>query len=722
MAASAGLAQESGGAVALPEIDVVGQGAQGSNPESPIKAEGYVAKSSVVGAKTQTPLAEVPQSISTVTRQQLDDRNVQSLTAAVNYTAGVRTNTSGFEPRFDSFFVRGFDQTYGGLFRDGLREQNAPFAIFKAEPYGLEGVSILKGPASALYGGGSPGGVIDMTTKRPTFEPFGEVEGQFGNNDRYQGQFDLGGPAGADGTFAYRFTGLFRKSETDFPGVPDDKVYIAPAFTWKSDDTKFTLLAEYSHIKTGTNLAYYNDVVDGHAHVTKILSGDPSFNAMLQDQARLGYEFEHTFSPAVTFRQNFRYAHIDVDAEYIDIDTGAITPGVTEVGRTAGAIADRLDSFALDNQVELKATTGAIGHTLLAGVDVQYADLTDKTGSASSTDHPEWVSPLPLDPIKYGGHIYSPDDTDTNLRQKQRQVGLYAQDQLKLGQFVATLGLRHDWVRTKSFIRPTEANGYEADELTQPDKKLTGRAGLTYLGPYGISPYVSYATSFASTLGVTTYGLVEPLKPTTGEQVEAGVKFAPPGYNAVVTASVFDITQKNMVQTVGQITKQIGEVTAKGFELEATGSLDNGLSFTAAYAYLDQKIVKGDVGEATPENPIPTSTTGNRPSAIPAHSASLWVTYDFRPDTALDGLSLGGGARYTGETWADNENSFKNKSSLLFDAVAKLQLERIDPKLKGASLQLNARNLFDKTVTTCQEGFCYRDEGRQVIASLRYRW
>ncbi|MET0313564.1 MAG: TonB-dependent siderophore receptor, partial [Hansschlegelia sp.] len=88
----------------------------------------------------------------------------------------------------------------------------------------------------------------------------------------------------------------------------------------------------------------------------------------------------------------------------------------------------------------------------------------------------------------------------------------------------------------------------------------------------------------------------------------------------------------------------------------------------------------------------------------------------------LDGLSLGGGARYTGRSWGDDENTFRNRSFLLFDAVAKVQLERIDPRFKGVTLQVNARNLFDKTVTTCQSSYCYRDEGRQVLASLRYRW
>ncbi|WP_051091224.1 TonB-dependent siderophore receptor [Methylopila sp. M107] len=689
-----------GGSTQLEEISVEGQGAAGggtgSNPNSPLKADGYVAKSNTSATKTATPLVEVPQSVSTVTRQQLDDRNVQSLVSSMAYTPGVRSNSSGFDPRFDTFYIRGFDATYDGIFRDGLREQNASFAIFKTEPYGLDGVSILKGPSSSLYGGGSPGGVVDLTTKRPTFTPFGEVQAQIGNNDRRQGQFDFGGPIGDSDTLAYRFTGVVRDSDTDVPGTPDDKVYLAPAFTWKpNDDTTLTVLSEYSRIRTGANLAYYNDAT---GHVTKIFSGDPSFNAMKQEQARIGYEFERKITPDVTFRQKFRYAHVDVDAEYIDILE--ITPGAATAPRGAGAIRDRIDSLNLDNQIEAKTVTGPVSHTLLAGFDTLYADYSDRYG------YTEDVSPIKLKPLTYGGYIWAPYNSSGNLRQKQRTFGLYAQDQMKFDKFVLTLGARNDWVETKS-------DYWRANEKSQQnDGKLTGRAGLTYLGPWGINPYVSYATSFAPTLGSSAGGSA--FVPTTGEIYEAGVKFAPPDLNLALTASVFDITQQNVVRTdPNNVNRSIqtGELRSKGFEFEATGSLARGLSFTGGYAYLEPEIVKGEPG-----------TDGNQTSSIPKHSASLWLDYDFQPGTALSGLSVGGGARYTGVSFGDDENTYKNKAFLLFDASLKFDFERVAPRLKGVALQVNARNLANKDIATCEQGYCYRDEGRQVIASLKYRW
>ena len=702
----------------LEEIIVEGRGGAwvgGSNPDSPLKAEGYVAASSDAGTKTQTPLREVPQLISTVTRQQLDDRNVQSLTSAIAYTPGVRTNASGIEPRFDTFYVRGFSAYDQGVFRDGLREVNGPFFTFNTEPYGLDGVSILKGPSSSLYGGATPGGLVDITTKRPTFEPFGEVQTQIGNNDRRQGQFDVGGPIGDGKEFAYRVTGLLRESDTDVPGTPDDKVYIAPAFTWKpNEDTRFTVLSEYSRIRTGANLYYYNDYRKGRPFVTDIYSGDPAYNAFRQEQARIGYELEHKFSDAVTVRQKLRYAHVDGDAEYVDINN--IRPGANFAGRTAGAIAGRLDTLNVDNQLEVKGDTGPVSHTLLMGVDAQYSDIIDKWGSANSKQNPEWVSRIRLNPLTYGGYIWSPNDNDINAHQKQFNLGAYAQNQMKIGQFLATVGFRNDWVDTETHNRLARRPANQ--HLDQDDNAFTGRVGLTYIGPFGLNPYVSYGTSFAPELGVNK-ATRQPFAPTKGEQYEAGVKFAPANANLTVTASVFDITQQNVVRTApgGFGSIQTGEIRSKGFELEATASLAEGLSLTGGYAYLEPEITKGEAkSKGYP------GTSGKQVSAIPNHAATLWTNYDFQASSPLSGLGVGFGARYTGKTYGDDENTFRNKAYLLLDAAIKFDFERVAPRLKGLALQINARNLADKDVRTCEQGACYHDESRQVIASLRYRW
>ena len=120
----------------------------------------------------------------------------------------------------------------------------------------------------------------------------------------------------------WRRAGLYRDANTEQIGVPDDRAYIAPAFTWKPDeDTKLTILGEYSRTKSGGTAAYYNTTdAQGRRHITDYFTGDPSFNDFIQHQGRLGWEFEHTFDSGLTFRQNFRVSKLDVDAQFVASD------------------------------------------------------------------------------------------------------------------------------------------------------------------------------------------------------------------------------------------------------------------------------------------------------------------------------------------------------------------------------------------------------------------
>jgi len=153
-----------------------GSAATSGGGGGPSGVTGYVARVSPTATKTNTPLIETPQSVSVVTREQLNDRNVQDLAQAIAYTPGVSSSVFGFDPRYDAFYIRGFSATYNGIFRDGLRLNAVGLTIPRSEPYGLEAVTILRGPASGLYGLGSPGGIVDQTPKRPDFVPFCEEQ------------------------------------------------------------------------------------------------------------------------------------------------------------------------------------------------------------------------------------------------------------------------------------------------------------------------------------------------------------------------------------------------------------------------------------------------------------------------------------------------------------------------------------------------------------------
>jgi iron complex outermembrane receptor protein len=674
-----------------------------------ITAEGYVGISSATGAKVDTPFLETPQSISSVTEQQLKDRNPQSLLETLAYTPGSRVGAYGFDPRFDAFFVRGFDVTYTGVFRDNLRQPGAGFALFKNEPYGLEGVSILRGPSSALYGSSSAGGLYNLITKRPTEETLREVQVQYGSHERYQGQFDFSGPVNETDPVYYRLTGLLRDSDTEQVSVKDDRIYIAPALSWIPDEgTKLTLLSEYSRSKTGGTAANFTWVDNNDIpHYTDFFSGDPSFNDSVQDQGRLGWEFEHDFDNGLTFRQNFRVSSLQIEADYV-YGFGQLVPNVAGSGtygfrRASGVLDERLTAAVMDNQLEYKFETGVFDHTLLAGIDAQKLRYVALAGGGTAP-------PInTLDP-NYGGTIARPDFS-SRTEQDQWQLGTYVQDQIRYDAWTLTLGGRYDWISTDTDT--TDLTTDTTSSSSQSDKKFSGRVGLTYETDFGLAPYISYSTAFSPNIGIDN-DTGQPLQPTESEQQEIGIKYLLPNSNTLLTAAVFNIDQENGVvwEVINSVNTQVQrDMRSRGFELEATTSLDNGLSLTAAYSYNDVKIKDGS-----------SVTTGKYVSSTPFHTASVWAHYVMPEDGLLDGLSVGGGARFVGSSYGNDQNTIRNGSRVFFDASIGYDFAAIDKKYEGLQLQVNATNLFDRRDITCTSNYCYRDQGRTVIGSLRYNW
>ncbi|MVT68553.1 TonB-dependent siderophore receptor [Bradyrhizobium pachyrhizi] len=656
---------------------------------------GYVATASTAGTKTSTALIETPQSLSVVTQKELRDRNVQTLKDAVSYTPGVTTTAFGYDPRFDSFYIRGFDATYTGIYRDGLRQGGGNFAIPKIEPYGLDSVSILRGPASGLYGLGSPGGIVDVTTKRPPLTAFDEVQLQGGTYDRYQGSFDVGGPVPGSDQLYYRLTGLLRDAKTWYPGNDDDRAYIAPALTWRPDaDTSFTILSEYQSSRTAASIGNFR-TPDGQ--LTNIYSNDPAFSAMDQKQYRIGYAFEHNVDDVWTVRQNFRFYQVDVDAKYTQIDS--IDSGTNLASRSAWRILDSFNTVTLDNQAEAKFMLGAIKNTVLLGVDYGHSYYNDKIGYGPAPD-------LNLQTMNYGAQAIATPAFSIFNKQSTDEVGVYAQDQAKLGGFILTLNGRQSWVSQ------TTTAGLDGVPSTQKATDFTGRAGLSYVFDNGIAPYISYATAFAPQVGVDASGL--PFKPTTGEQKEVGIKYQMPQIAVLLTAAVFDITQDNVLRTDPNnmaFQAATGQVESKGVELEAKLALKQGFDLTAAYTHLNVVITQG--------NP---DTTGNQLSGIPSNSFAAFGKYTFQSGVPVEGLGLGLGVRYIGTNFGNDQNTFQNAATTLFDAVIDYDLGRLDRRFLGATMRVNATNLFDTHYQTCQSGYCYAGERRQVIGTLSYRW
>ncbi|PDT79867.1 TonB-dependent siderophore receptor [Sinorhizobium sp. BJ1] len=686
-AQTASPAAASDGATALQTLVV--QGGEGTEGvEGVVETEGYVAKSGRTATKTDTPVAETPQSMSTVSRKQLDDRKPQNLSEAVSYTPGVRIGQYGAEPRFDAFKVRGIDLTYTGIFRDGLRQISSPNGLFRLEPYGVEAISILRGPAGSIYGASSSAGIVDIISKRPTEEQFREVEMQYGSYGRVQGAFDFSGPIDAENTVLYRLTGLARDARSEISAIKDDRLFIAPAMTWQPDEgTKLTVLGEYMDSTTGGTWGYINRYGPAGTSIgaTPVYGGDERFNDFDQEQARIGYELEHALSDNVTLYHKLRFSDLSTQQEWVYADF----PGIVKEDNSG---------VASDTYLKTDFETGALDHQLITGVDYSYMKYKSLQGSGPDLFTDDFT--------------YAPETTYKET-QRQNSVGIYAQDQIEYGAWRLMAGLRHDWLNSE-FTTDSSA-GFA--HYSRDDSETTGRIGLGYVTPWNVMPYISYGTSFVANPGVilATGGASQQAKPTIGEQVEVGVKYALPDHNALITASLFNIDQENasVYETSSGVNllRQL-DLRSRGFELEATASLDNGLSLIAAYSYNDVKITK-----------LTAETEGNQLNSTPYHTFSLWADYEFQSG-ALEGLGMGAGVRYLGSSFGDNQNTpvLDNEARTFVDASLRYDLGKLNPSMDGVRLQVNATNLLDEVKQICTTGFCYFDEGRKVVGSVRYRF
>ena len=669
--------------------------------------QGYVAKESAAGTKTSTPLRKTPQSISVITREQMDDQAAASVADALSYSSGVLTNYRGNSNRNDEIIARGF--RYAPKFLDGLSYglSGQAGAAGQVDPWLLERVEMIHGPASVLYGQVNPGGIVAMTSKRPTAQSIHKVQLSTGNQHLGEAAFDFGGKLNDDNTLFYRLNGI---ASTKHEFVKDNKqqrMAIAPAITWLPNaDTSFTLLTMYQNEPK----AGYRNFLPASGTLKESSAGyipydfnvsDPSFNEAKREQTSIGYIFEHNLNDNLSFTQNLRYSNMDESYKYLVYTFDADNDH--SINRRPQHDKIKSKELGLDNQLKATFETGNIAHTVLGGLDYKWSDVDNKLWRDSGDQYIlDWANPTRIS-------INESDLTlTTSTRKKLDQVGVYLQDQLEWNQWNLLLSGRHDWSEVRTQDRTDNS------QTQQNDDKFTGRAGLLYAFDNGISPYVSYSTSFEPNLNSGAPG-TDPFKPTTGEQTEVGVKYQPVGWDAVFTVSAFDITQKNITayNSVTGYNEQIGKVRSKGIETEAHAQITPEIKLLAAYTYTDA---------VTKESSI-TERIGHSPSSIPRHAASAWGSYTFL-DGVLSGFTLGSGVRYTGTAPADEIGVDKVPHYTLYDAMAKYELGEAANSLRGTTLQLNVNNIADKHyVASCSnESACFYGSGRTIVASVSYSW
>ena len=651
-------------------------------------------KSAVAESKT-------PQVIDTVSAQQIAQRHANSVNEILRYVPGVSTELRGNTTYMSEYKIRGFSvdqEFYNGLQLPYNVTGNTKARI---DPLLIESVDILKGPSSVLYGGGSPGGLVNIQGKKPQKTAHTELGFNTGNRNLKEGYLDSTGQI-ADSDWNYRLLGKATENDDQPHTTRYENYLVAPSVTWEPDSkTRLTVdaLAQNSPSLSPSNplpLAYlrskYADRRD--------YAGD-EWSGFKQRQWMLGYSFEHEFDSGWGFNQKARY--FDVDTHQRSVYATGTGSAVYQLNRFAYTTDEDLKSFNIDNQVTKTVALGDWQHHLLAGFDYQKLNSHFHYRYATATPGIDMRDPDYSQIHENALGLY----TAQKNRLSYQQNGYYLQDQVEFGGLNLLASLRYDDYRsvTTNYMQ----NG---DKAWVSQDRVTKRLGALYAFENGLSPFISYSEGFApvSPQGTLT---AKDVKPTTSKQVEGGVKYLLADYATTFTASVFNIRQKNVVTSDPGFLNysQTGEVESKGAELSIVSRPADNVTLIANYAYTHLINTEDDKYQ------------GKRPTQVPENAFNLWGDYTF-DNTPLRGLMLGAGARYTGPMEiSPNNDAGKLGGTMQYDLAASYRMGEILPSLEGLTLKASAQNITNKETLTCYDATnCWigRDRTYQLGASYSF--
>ncbi|MBT0044883.1 TonB-dependent siderophore receptor [Vibrio alginolyticus] len=703
----------------------------------------YLGAKSRAATKTDIAINETPRAVSVVTREQMDDRASISISDALQYTPSIQTNYFGEDNKQDWFIIRGFKQANSGLYQDGTRLYSSGFYSWQIDPFALERVEVLRGAASVLYGQNPPGGVINVVSKRPQFDGgSGLVSLEYGSEDRKQLSLDVNSEVSEQ--LAFRFQGLARKNGTRISGVEAERILLSPSMTYKFNETsEITFLTSYQKDDSDPYLQFLP--VEGTLTPNKngkisdsLAIGNPNWETFEREQVSLGYEFSHAFNDTTSFVQAARYSEMDVKLRQMysyvySADVPALGPALDPsnerktILRGASTEDGSSDAFNIDNRLMHQVNWGSVEHNLMLGIDFQMISIDGKDFQMISIDGKDFAN----DPIVANGNallntpmgalpdprfnVFNPTYSDNIMlldpntlqplseTDKQRtkidnqQLGVYFQDHMLINdKWAMLLGARYD-------DTSNEVHNVTTGARTKVDNgEWTFSVGTAYISDSGFTPYFSYSQYFDPIIQEDSNG--KSAKPESGDQFEIGMKYQPDSFDGYFNIATYRATKENLARIYLSELTQIGKIENNGVEFEAVANVTPSLTLIGNIAYVDAEI-KQDINKAW---------VGKTPSQVANTVSSAWAHYRFF-DGPLDGFAVGLGARYTGESYGDNEERLKVPSYFLMDAT-------VSYRIGDYKLQVAAKNIADKKYIATCDGFCWYGDRQNVIASLTYDW
>lgn len=668
----------------------------------------YVDKETEIGTKTAINVMELPQSVQVLTEQLIDDQAARNITDLYRSIAGVS------EFSYSGVTFRGFRDD-ANVFYDGVRGD--PYSGFSVpQLFNVQRVEVLKGPASALYGGGEPGGMINYVTKKPTFVERKELTLSTGSYDMMGGSLDFTGGLTED--LAYRLGGYYQQEDSFRNNADSLNAEVAGGLLYEiSDDTKLTTTFDLIRQDLGGNRLRGVPVDDAGNFLV-----DPSYNAneksdfQKMDALVLQAILDHQFSDDFSVKTQIRYLNNESDQQYHESRGWVDVNGDGKANSADGTIKREYrvqsranDEISLTNDFVYRFNALGFEHEFLFGGDYHYVETEYHYKLATSK---EGVGNLNIFELNYGEtnpSTYQLKDMDTDGTRSNR-FGFYLQEHLHFNeQWSLIAGLRFS-----QFDDYDKKTGFSFS-----DNAITPRAGLNYRPIESMSFYLNYSESFnpASLSDQESIKSDGALDPETGNQIELGMKNEWLDGQFMTTLALYRIEKQNVAQANPLDTGDddgipnlvnLGEVRSQGVEWTLVGDLTDNLTVTANYAYNDTEVIKG----VTNDSLTNTFGDGKHFANAPRHQAGLWTRYDIQ---AIDS-AIAFGMDYVGEQFSLNGQTVKPHT--VFDMSWTTQWDQ-------TQVRVNLKNIFDKEYAV--SGFSERNghfpgEPRNVTLELTHKF
>ena len=732
------------------------------------ETKGYVLTKSSTGSKMDIDITEIPQSLSVVSSDMMNDRAVQSIQNVTSYTSAVLQSLGeNGDTRANYGTLRGISYLYKSSFLDDLKLLWGSHAVPTIDPYSLQRVEILKGPSSVLYGASAPGGLLNMQSKKPNNIASKEIGIQAGSENLKSIFVDINDSI--NDKVLFRITSKFKSNDSQLDKSSNKSYFVNPSFTFLlNDDTTLDLLLSHTYNETkGLGVSYsgaksifnyHNEIAKNAAGIKQyinLMATKPGYGALaplaamptsayvqylenaaskinaanLKSSMMVGLPndeklektadsislvLNHTINENTKIKSKIRYMKIDSTFNNTQPNSNGILDLLTmqkKVWEFPLAFHERsikLDSFAMDNNIEYSWNTKSTENISLFGLDYQYFKYNNQAKNA----------------VNYSFDILNPDYSQTITKSTQNrydtdfkteQIGLYASNQMKINdKIIISSALRYDILKDKVTFNIANPKNKNRDVS---ENNISGRLGLAYLFDNGISPYISYATSFQANTGIDKN--FNTFSPSIGEQIEVGAKYKPKNMNALFTFAAYKIIQKDSLQkdpTDNAFMVQSGDTEVKGIEFDITSKPNENSNLTFSLSRTSGKEI----------NMANKKHEGRKLGNLPELAASIWSDYTFNK-TAVGDLKLGLGIKYTGKSkflQGDYFNFGEGRPEKLFDVDSYTMVDAlISTKYNKWNIALNVNNVFDKKARLSNNAIqSAQTQGRTYALSASYKF